>query len=222
MKKEIINLCKKLHSKNFVASTDGNVSVRISESKILCTPTSIPKEKLTTKDLVVIDLSGKIISGTRKPSSEIKMHLEIYRQRKDVNAVVHAHPVYSTAFASSKIALDQPILPEVILNLGKVPVCQYATPSTTEVVKSIKPYVTKTNVLLLQNHGAVTYGSTLDEAYYLMEKLEHTAKIYFILKNLGGARKLNKEELTKLYKINEKVYKISQVNKISFNKGIKK
>lgn len=222
MKKEIINVCKKLHSKNFVASTDGNVSVRISESKILCTPTSIPKEKLTTKDLVVIDLSGKIISGTRKPSSEIKMYLEIYRQRKDVNAVVHAHPVYSTAFASSKIALDQPILPEVILNLGKVPVCQYATPSTTEVVKSIKPYVNKTNVLLLQNHGAVTYGSTLDEAYYLMEKLEHTAKIYFILKNLGGARKLNKEELTKLYKINEKVYKISQVNKISFNKGIKK
>lgn len=222
MKKEIIKLCKKLHSKNFVAATDGNVSVRISKNRILCTPTSIPKEKLTINDLVVIDLTGKIISGKRKPSSEIKMHLEIYRQRKDVNAVVHAHPVYSTAFASSKIALDQPILPEVILNLGKVPVCQYATPSTTEVVNSIKPYVTKTNALLLQNHGAVTYGATLDEAYYLMEKLEHTAKIYFALKNLGGARELNEEELTKLYEINEKVYKISQVNKISFNKGTKK
>lgn len=222
MKKEIINVCKKLHSKNFVAFTDGNVSVRISESKILCTPTSIPKEKLATKDLVVIDLSGKIISGTRKPSNEIKMHLEIYRQRKDVNAVVHAHPIYATAFASSKIALDQPILPEVILNLGKVPVCPYATPSTTEVVKSIKPYITKTNAILLQNHGAVTYGKTLEEAYYLMEKLEHTAQIYCVLMNLGGARKLNKTQLAKLYEVNEKVYKISQIHKISFNQDTKK
>lgn len=217
-KKDIVEICHKLHLKGMVSATDGNVSVRISKDKIICTPTSLPKEKVQTKDLITLTLDGEQISGNRKPSTEIKMHLAIYKKRKDVNAVVHAHPVYATAFASSKLALDLPVLPEVILNLGVVPVCEYSTPSTEEVVKSISPFIEKTNLLLLQNHGAVTYGQNLEEAYYLMEKLEHTAKIFSLASYFGGLNTLTKRQLNKLYAVNLKTYKISQSYKIKFNK----
>lgn len=217
-KKDIVEICHKLHLKGMVSATDGNVSVRISKDKIICTPTSLPKETVQTKDLITLTLDGEQISGNRKPSTEIKMHLAIYKKRKDVNAVVHAHPVYATAFASSKLALDLPVLPEVILNLGVVPVCEYSTPSTEEVVKSISPFIEKTNLLLLQNHGAVTYGQNLEEAYYLMEKLEHTAKIFSLASYFGGLNTLTKRQLNKLYAVNLKTYKISQNYKIKVNK----
>lgn len=217
-KKDIVEICHKLHSKGMVSATDGNVSVRISKDKIICTPTTLPKEKVQTRDLITLTLDGEQISGNRKPSTEIKMHLAIYKKRKDVNAVVHAHPVYATAFASSKLALDLPVLPEVILNLGVVPVCEYSTPSTEEVVKSISPFIEKTNLLLLQNHGAVTYGQDLEEAYYLMEKLEHTAKIFSLASYFGGLNTLTKKQLNKLFDVNSKTYKISQSYKIKFNK----
>ncbi|MCR4418526.1 MAG: class II aldolase/adducin family protein [Ignavibacteria bacterium] len=216
LKKELVEICHKIHSKGFVSATDGNVSVRIKKDRIICTPTSVPKEKITEKDLITLNLDGKIISGSRKPSTEIKMHLAIYKERKDVNAVVHAHPIFATAFASSKLALDIPFLPEVILNLGLVPVCEYSTPSTEEVVKSIMPFIQKTNLLLLQNHGAVTYGKNLEEAYYLLEKLEHTAKVFSIAMQLNGVRPLTKKQLKYLYQVNENTYKINQDFKIKF------
>lgn len=218
IKKKLVEICHKVHEKGFVSATDGNVSVRLDKNKILCTPTSIPKEKIKASDLIVITLDGEIISGKKKPSTEIKMHLAIYKNREDVQAVIHAHPVYATAFASSRLAIDIPFLPEVILSIGKVPVCKYATPSTEEVVQSIIPYVRKTNVLLLQNHGAVTYGKNLDEAYYLLEKLEHTARIFSVAMSFNGVRPLTKNQIEKLYKINEKTYKISQEYKITFKK----
>jgi len=216
IKKQLVEICHKIHAKGFVAATDGNISVRIDENKILCTPTSLPKEKIRISDLIVISLDGNVISGNKKPSTEFKMHLAIYKNREDVNAVIHAHPVYATAFASSKLALDIPFLPEVILSIGKVPVCTYATPSTDEVVKSILPFVKKTNLLLLQNHGVVTFGKNLEEAYYLLEKLEHTAKIFSIAMTFNGVRPLTKNQILKLYQINETNYKISQKNKITF------
>lgn len=216
IKKQLVEICHKIHAKGFVAATDGNISVRIDENKILCTPTSLPKEKIRISDLIVISLDGNVISGNKKPSTEIKMHLAIYKNREDVNAVIHAHPVYATAFASSKLALDIPFLPEVILSIGKVPVCTYATPSTDEVVKSILPFVKKTNLLLLQNHGVVTFGKNLQEAYYLLEKLEHTAKIFSVAMTFNGVRPLTKNQILKLYQINETNYKISQKNKITF------
>jgi L-fuculose-phosphate aldolase len=216
LKKELVEICHKIHSKGFVSATDGNVSVRIKKNKILCTPTSLPKEKVTEKDLVVLDLNGNVLSGLRKPSTEIKMHLAIYTEREDVNAVIHTHPIYATAFASSKLALDIPFLPEVILNLGLVPVCEYATPSTDEVVKSIFPFIRKTNLLLLQNHGAVTYGKNLEEAFYLLEKLEHTAKIFAVAMSFNGVRPLSKKQLKDLYKVNDTTYKINQNFKIKF------
>lgn len=216
LKKELVEICHKIHLKGFVSATDGNVSVRINKDKILCTPTSLPKEKVTEKDLLLLDLAGNVLSGSKKPSTEIKMHLAIYKEREDVNAVIHTHPVYATAFASSKLALDIPFLPEVILNLGLIPVCEYATPSTEEVVKSILPFVKKTNLLLLQNHGAVTFGKNLEEAFYLLEKLEHTAKIFAIAMTFNGVRPLSKKQLKDLYKVNETTYKINQKFKIKF------
>lgn len=217
-KRDLINICHKIHAKGFVAASDGNVSIRISKNQILCTPTSIPKEKLKINDLVVVSIDGKLVKGSRRPSTEIKMHLAIYKERNDVNAIIHTHPVYATALASSKLALDVPFLPEVILNLGLVPICEYSTPSTKEVVESILPFVKKTNLLLLQNHGAVTYGKNLEEAYYLLEKLEHTAKIFSIAMSFRGVRPLNKNQLSELYRINETTYKISQEFKLSFKR----
>lgn len=216
LKKELVEICHKIHLKGFVSATDGNVSVRIKKDRIICTPTSVPKEKITEKDLITLNLDGKIISGSRKPSTEIKMHLAIYNERDDVNAVVHAHPIFATAFASSKLAMDVPFLPEVILNLGLVPVCEYSTPSTEEVVRSIMPFIKKTNLLLLQNHGAVTYGKNLEEAYYFLEKLEHTAKVFSIAMQLNGVRPLTKKQLKYLYQVNENTYKINQDFKIKF------
>lgn len=218
IKKQLVEICHKVHEKGFVAATDGNISVRLDKNKILCTPTAIPKEQVKTNDLIVISLDGEIISGKRRPSTEIKMHLAIYQNRDDVNAVIHAHPVYATAFASSRLALDVPFLPEVILSIGKVPVCKYSTPSTNEVVDSILPFIKKTNLLLLQNHGAVTYGQNLSEAYYLLEKLEQTAKIFSVAMSFNGVRPLTKKQIEKLYQINETTYKISQQNKITFKK----
>lgn len=216
IKKQLVEICHKIHAKGFVAATDGNISIRLDKNKILCTPTSLPKEKIRINDLIIISLDGEILSGKRKPSTEIKMHLAIYNSREDINAIIHAHPVYATAFASSKLALDVPFLPEVILSIGKVPVCKYATPSTDEVVKSIIPFVKKTNLLLLQNHGVVTYAKDLNEAYYLLEKLEHTAKIFSIAMTFNGIRPLNKNQIRRLYKVNQTTYQISQKNKISF------
>lgn len=218
IKKQLVEICHRIHSKGFVAATDGNVSVRLDRNKILCTPSSLPKEKIKISDLMILSLEGEIISGKRKPSTEIKMHLAIYKNREDVNAVIHAHPVYATAFASSKLALDVPFLPEVILSIGKVPLCKYATPSTEEVVQSILPFISETNLLLLQNHGVVTYGKTLDEAYYLLEKLEHTAKIFSVAMSFGGVKPLTKNQIEKIYKINETTYRISQENKIPFKR----
>lgn len=219
LRKDIIEICHNLYQKEFVAATDGNVSARLGKNKILCTPTSVSKGKIKENDLVLIDLQGNIIKGKRKPSTEILMHLAIYKNRDDVKAVVHAHPIFATAYASSKLTLDLPILPEVILNLGIVPVCEYATPSTEEVVNSILPHLKKTNVLLLQNHGAVTFGKTLHEAYYLMEKLEHNSKVFFIASQLKGVNTLNSSQLKKLYLVNNKTYKIDQSSKIKFIGG---
>ncbi len=217
IKKELVEICHIIHAKGFVSATDGNVSVRIEKDKILCTPTSLPKEKVKIRDLIILNLDGEVISGNKVPSTEIKMHLAIYKNRDDVNAVIHAHPPYATAFASSKIALDVPFLPEVILSIGKVPVCKYATPSTDEVVKAILPYIKQTNLLLLQNHGVVTYDKNIQKAYYLLEKLEHTAKIFSITQNFNGINRLSKSQIKKLYEVNETTYKISQDHKIKFN-----
>jgi len=197
--RQLVDVCHRLYRKGFVTATDGNVSVRLPGGNILTTPTSMNKERVTESDLVEVTLEGGHVSKQRKPSMELGMHLFIYQQRKDVAAIVHAHPTYATGFAAARIPLDQQLLPEVVFGLGAVPLAQYATPSTSEVADSIAPYVKDSSAILLGNHGVVTFGKDLDDAFFKMEKVEHAAHITFVARLLGGERPLSSADVEKLF-----------------------
>jgi len=176
---QIVAACRKLERKDLIAASDGNVSCRAGENCILITPGGVPKGDLEPEDLVKTDMEGRVLEGTRKPSSEIRMHLYVYRHRPDVGAVVHAHPPMATAFTLSGFFYHSKALPEVWLTIGPVPTAPYATPSTDEVPKSIAPYVEKHRAILLRRHGAITFGKDVLEARMRMEKVEHAAKTLF-------------------------------------------
>jgi len=178
----------------------------LNNGNILATPTAVNKGMVRADDLVIVDPGGNLLSGLRRPSTELQMHLYIYQQRRDVRAVVHAHPPYATGFATARIPLNECLFPEVIVGLGAIPLADYATPSTTEVVESIAPFVANADAILLSNHGAVTYGTDLLDAYFKMEKLEHASQITFVARLLGGEKPLTEEQLEKLRKISEESY----------------
>ena len=165
-----------MYAKNMVVSNDGNISCRVADG-IWATPTGVCKGDMTLEMLVKVDGDGHILEGTHKPSSELKMHLRVYQENPDVQAVVHAHPPMATSFAVAGIALDTPILPEAIVNLGVVPVAPYAVPGTQAVPDSIAPYCRTHNAVLLANHGALTWGKDLWQAYFRMESLEYYAQL---------------------------------------------
>lgn len=208
IKDEIVRISHLVYKNKFVSAYDGNISSLSERNTIYITRSGVCKGELTPADILEIDFAGNLISGYGKISTENKLHRFIYSKRKDIKAVVHCHPIYSTAFALVGEGLMENYFPEVLLTIGKVPLCKYATPSTDEVTESIKDYVEHTNALLLQNHGAVTFGSSLADAYFKMEKLEHTAKIIFIARQLGDLRKLTEEEVNKLLSIAESTYGI--------------
>ena len=185
-KKELLDVAVQCYEKGFVTATDGNMSVRISESEILTTATKTVKGRITVDDLVIVNYDGKKIRGQKYPSSELDMHLTIYRNRPDVNAVVHCHPTYATAFALARKPLDGCYIPEVITVLGSVPVTEYATPGTPHLADSLIPFLKNSSAVLLANHGAVTFGDSIYDAFYKMEKLEHYAHITHLALQLGG------------------------------------
>jgi len=195
----MIEIGKLLEEKGLVVATDGNFSTRLPDGNILITPSGMPKGRLTIDSLVKIDLEGRKVKGTYKPSSEYRMHLEVYRKRQDVNAVVHTHSPYATAFAVSHIPLE-PVVSEAVLTNGHVPVSPYATPSTEEVPRSISAYIEKHNAILLANHGCLAMGKDLDEAFYRAERIEFLARVMFISRLLGGEKKIPQEEIDKLLK----------------------
>lgn len=197
-KKELVKYCHKVYENKFVAATDGNLSLRLPDGNILITPSGKNKGDLAMEDLIVISGSGEKIYGSGKPSSENKIHLLIYKNRPDINAVVHCHPVYGSVLSITENLFEIPVLPEVILTLGKVPLCEYGTPSTEELPDSMRPYVKDSNAFLLKNHGAVTAGKNIEEAYYRMEKLEHAAQILFTASGSGRINTLSSRELQKL------------------------
>jgi len=198
LKAELIYFSKLCYNNKFVAATDGNISVRTRKNLILSTATETCKGKLKPSDLVKVDLKGKRVEGRKKPSTELKLHLFIYSQRKDINAIVHTHPRFSTAFAAAGLPLDKPVFPEIYLKLGKIPLAKYATPSTEEVPASIVNFVKDYNAILLANHGLVTFGKSLEEVYYLTEKVEQFAEISFYARMLGGEKELTKHQIKKL------------------------
>jgi L-fuculose-phosphate aldolase len=202
-RKLIVEIGKLLYDRSYVVASDGNVSVRLSEDRVLATPTMMCKGRMTEADLAVTDMDGKPVSD-KKASSELAMHLLIYKMRPEIKAVCHAHPPNGTAFAVAGLAIDKPILSEVILTLGCVPLTDYGTPSTDELTEAMKPYVEHHNALLMANHGAVAYGADLWQAFDRLETLEHTAKIAILAKALGGANDLPQDAIEKLIEIREK------------------
>jgi L-fuculose-phosphate aldolase len=204
IKYEIVHSGHRLYEKGFVAANNGNISVRLDSGLFLVTPSGICKGDLRLQDILKVDRNGLCIEGNLKPTTELKMHLEIYRVRPDISSVVHAHPVYSTAFAAARIPLDQCILPEMITTIGAVPLAPFALPSTDAMADSIAPIFEKTDAALLASHGVVTAGNSVWSAYYKMERIEHYAQILFISKYLGGPRALDKQTVTHLDTLREK------------------
>lgn len=185
IKKEICEIGRRIYMNGFVAANDGNISVKVSENEYYCTPTGVSKGFMTPDMIIKIDADGNKLEGKLNPSSEIKMHMRVYRERPDVNAVVHAHPPTATAYAVAGIPLDKYLLPEAILVLGDVPICKYGTPSTMEIPDSLEPYIQTHDAFLLQNHGALTVGCNLTKAFFVMEEVEFSAKIAFMAPAAG-------------------------------------
>ena len=190
----LCKICGLLYDRGYVVGHDGNVSIRVGSRQILITPSGVSKGRLTPDMLVLCDLEGNVLTGSLHPSSEIAMHLLVYRERPDVAAVVHAHPPVSTAFSICRRPLSEHYLIETISGLGEVPVAPFATPYTPEVPESIRPYVAGHSAVLLANHGALTWGRDLWEAFDRMEILEQTAKIHAQVHQLGGGVELTEAQ----------------------------
>jgi L-fuculose-phosphate aldolase len=201
-RRDLLTICHLMYERSYVVSSDGNVSVRLDDGRILATPTMTCKGRMTDDLIAVTDIEGRQLNE-RRASSELAMHLLIYRERSDVKAVCHAHPPHGTAFAVAGLAIDQPILSEVILTLGCVPLAGYGTPSTSELTDAMQPLVKHHNALLMANHGAVAYGSDLWQAFDRLETLEHTAKIAILSRMLGGSKNLSPDAIEKLINVRE-------------------
>ena len=195
---DIVEVGRRLWERGYVASNDGNISVRLDDSRLITTPKNVSKGFMTPDMMVITDLDGKKISGERDPSSELKMHLEVYRNRPDARAVVHAHPPTATGFAVAGIALDRAVLAEVITTLGSIPIAEYATPSTEELPAAVRKYVKAHDGLLLANHGALALAGDVMSAYYRMETIEHFAKISLVARTLGRENLLSRGEVDRL------------------------
>jgi len=197
-RREIVFFGNLLHQRNYVAAMDGNLSVRLDEHRILATPTSMSKGMLRPTDMVIVDLQGNPVSGCHHVSSEIAMHLLIYKLRPDVRGIVHAHPPTATGFAAAGMALTQPLVCEVVIGLGSIPLAKYGTPGTPELTEALEPLVPQYDAILMSNHGVVTYADTLHHAYMKMETVEHFAQIALVTHLLGREQPLGQEELDKL------------------------
>jgi|SRR5215831_6036250 len=189
---------RRLHEQGFVAATDGNLSVRLDDYRLLVTPTCMSKREMRPSDMVIVDLEGRRLAGKRSVSSEIGMHLLIYRMRPDVNGIVHAHPPTATGFAASGFALNRPLVCEVVVGLGSIPLARYGTPGTPELTEGLAPLVPDHDAILMANHGVVTYGPTLENAFMKMETVEHFAKIALVAHVLGHEQPLGEAEVEKL------------------------
>jgi len=201
---EIVRFGKMVHELGYVAATDGNLSVRLGPNRVLATPTSMSKGAMQAKDMVVVDMSGRKVSGRRNVSSEIAMHLLIYKLRSDVNAVVHAHPPTATGFAAAGMALDQALCSEVVITLGSIPLARYGTPGTKELSDALEPLIPRHDAILMANHGVVTYGENLLHAYMNMETVEHFARVALVVHQLGRQQLLSGEDVDKLMAAREK------------------
>jgi L-fuculose-phosphate aldolase len=205
-REDIVEVGRRMYQREFVASNDGNISVRLSDNAVMITPTGVSKGYMKPDDMIITDMQGQVVDGAKKPSSEIKMHLEVYRNRPDARAVCHAHPQKATAFAVARKVCKEVALPEVIFSIGSVALADYATPSTQQLPDSIRDIVKTTDAILLANHGALTVGSDVFDAYYKMETLEHYAGIILYARMLGGEQGLTADQINELLRVRRDVF----------------
>ena len=207
IKEQICSVGRDLWTLGMVAANDGNISARLPDGNIITTPTGVSKRDMTPDMLIIITPGNDIVSSPLglRPSSEFKMHLTCYKNRDDIMAVVHAHPPFATGYACAHLALDDYSLSEAVTFMGSVPCAPYATPGTDAVGESIIPYLAEHDTILLMNHGAITVGVDLTSAYFRMETLEHSAKVSFIAKCLGGAYEIPRESIDYLSDVGRKM-----------------
>jgi L-fuculose-phosphate aldolase len=211
---EIVKLGRWLHTKGFVAAMDGNISARVNGGMILATPTCISKGMMEPEDLVLVDLNGRKLEGQREVSSEIQMHVLIYRMRPEIRGVVHAHPPTATGFAAAGMALDRALVSEIVVALGSVPLANYGTPGTPELLEALEPFIPGHDAILMANHGAVTYAEDVLHAYMHMETVEHFAKISLVAHLLGRQEPLNEENVDKLRTMRQKYLAMQTVDNV--------
>ena len=209
---EIVKLGRLLHTKGFVAAMDGNISARVNGGMILATPTCMSKGMMEPEDLVLVDLDGRKIEGRREVSSEIQMHVLIYRMRPEIRGVVHAHPPTATGFAAAGLALDRALVSEIIVALGSVPLANYGTPGTPELLEALEPFIPGNQAILMANHGVVTYSEDVLHAYMHMETVEHFAKISLVAHVLGRQEVLSDENVDKLRVVRQKYLAMQMVD----------
>ena len=204
LKEEICDIGRRIYNKGFAAGNDGNISFRLGPNEVLCTPTMISKGFMKPSDLCIVDMEGNQIAGNRKRSSEILLHLTIMKERPDVNSVVHCHPPHATAFAVAREPIPQCVLPEVEVFLGDVPITRYETPGGQKFADTVKPFVKKSNVVILANHGTVSFGETVEKAYWWTEILDAYCRILMLSKDLGRVTYLTKQETKELLDLKAK------------------
>lgn len=198
IREDVATVCRMMWQKGYVAASDGNVSVRLGRDRVLCTPSGISKGLVGPRDLVVTDMSGKKLLGRMAVTSEIRLHLEVYRKRDDVHGVVHAHPPIATAFSIAGMSLAQCVIPEVVMTMGSIPTSRYATPCTAEGPEVISDLITKCDALLLDRHGSLTVGKDVLSAYLKLEKVEHCAHVTMAARQLGNIKTLSPEQVNRL------------------------
>lgn len=200
---DVIRVARRLAEQGLARATDGNISTRLDSDRLLITSSGLYKAWMEVDDLVIIDMEGNLLSGNpgRHPSSEMRLHLEAYRQREDITAVVHAHPPYATALTVAGLQFPLDIMPEVLAALGEVPVAEYATPGTDELAGSIRYLIQTRNAVLLSHHGSLTVGKTLHEALVNLERLEYAAQVAYLARTMGDILPLPEDELTRLRQI---------------------
>jgi len=200
VRKAIVDTAHQLYERGLLVSTEGNLSMRLSGQRIMITPSGLPKGRLSPQDIVIVDSDGKHLQGRRRASSELPMHLFVYRSRPEAMACVHTHSPYATAFAVAGIPLPENILPEVLVFVGSIPLTAYAAPGTEAVPKSLEPYIKNSSAFLMRNHGLLTFGRSLEEAFYRHQTVERYAHILFLAHELGGVKSIPPKDIKRLGK----------------------
>lgn len=207
-KNEIVEFGHLLYKQKLVSGTDGNLSVRLDDDRILVTPSGLAKGRLSAENIVTVDINGKKLQGSLNPSSEIAMHTFVYQNREDITACVHSHAPYATSFAVAGIELTEDILPEVVLFIGGIPLTEYAPPGTDAIPKSLEPHIEDNNAFLLRNHGLLTIGRSIEEAYNRHEIVEHYARIVHLSRQLGNVNSIPSDDFKRLEKMRQKLDKV--------------